>query len=377
MKMGIFKKKFSPPNVEKLKEKKETEMEHSFRWYFLSAGRAMGQRIFESLCGDEEFLNVPPGEAVPQDKVMVRYYSAQPGTVKNRAQDFKLAFQGYGFPLSSSKPAEEISNLTTAFSMLFGEGDLPEVPVMVVLTDSRFDKVMRGYCHLLNIRYIKSGGLPIVQLVYTDDIRSAQNLTSLFSLRTSVDHFEEKFKNWCISHRIDPDGFDQISKQIESKKAVDEITSVSFEDIDSFRKLLLEHYNLCSKTSSGIIEPNTLVEVLRAVDEHVSVYLSVGESFAIRSVFRIAVFPKDKYPNSGSESIEFFGLGLFSLDPWAYMKEIDLTEGEIGLVNGRIMSRLHFESWSRLTDSLESYKPISIDNLEQRISERQVNLGLK
>jgi hypothetical protein len=150
---------------------------------------------------------------------------------------------------------------------------------------------------------------------------------------------------------------------------------ISFDNIKSFEKLLFTKYNILNETWHGIIEPNTYIDVLSKVDEHISIYLNVGKTVVHDSVFRIAVFPKGQSPQSSRDCTEFIGLGVFNQDPSAYFREQCVTADDIGLIKGRIMSRL--VSTGRLTASAKDYEFVSINDLRKRIKQRQLELGLK
>ena len=66
---------------------------------------------------------------------------------------------------------------------------------------------------------------------------------------------------------------------------------------------------------------------------------------------------------------------MFNQDPSAYLREQCVTADDIGLVKGRIMSRL--QSTGRLTASAKNYEFVSINDLRKRIKQRQLELGLK
>jgi len=186
------------------------------RWYFLNLGWAMAPQVYQTLCGNEEFVNVAPGSAVPEAKVLVRYYRAydpwgseQPPYQPEKAEELGLVFRGFVFPLSIKEPPQKTEGLKEAYWHLGGlaPSGTPEVPVIVILADSRFDTIMRGYRELLNRLYMQSGALPIAHLMYTDDLESARNLVLLYQLKEKSAHFEERFETWCVKRDIDPESF--------------------------------------------------------------------------------------------------------------------------------------------------------------------------
>lgn len=150
---------------------------------------------------------------------------------------------------------------------------------------------------------------------------------------------------------------------------------VSFKNIKLFEELLLTKYNILNKTYTGIIEPSTYIDILGKIEEEISIYLNIGKTMAHESVFRIAVFPKNKSPQSSRACIEFIGLGVFNQDPSKYLQEQCVTAKDIGLIKGRIMSRLI--STGRLTASAKDYKPVTVNQLRNKIKQRKQELGLK
>ncbi|MCK4247898.1 MAG: zinc ribbon domain-containing protein [Methanomicrobia archaeon] len=364
------------------KEEKKRAEESPSRWYFLHVGHAMAGQIYKNLCQNAEFTSIPAGKAEPQAKVLVRYYRADPSSGSYRAEEAQksgLVFRGYGFPLKSGDPPEEVADIESAYHELGGlaSSTLPEVPVMVILADSRFDDLMRGYCDFLNMRYLQSGALPIVKLLYTDDLKSARNLISLYRLKEKVDYFEERFKVWCEKMGIDPESFAREKK----REKVAERPPVVFEDLNSFKKLIREHYNLAHSKLGGIIAPDTLLDVLSQIEHEISIYWSLGYgSAAFRSQFEINVFPKDQFGGN----MGFIGLAEFqpTFSPFKYVEEYNFNKEEIGLVQGRIMSRFTFSMYhdnALNEDYLKRFehKLVSVDELRERIKERQAKLGLK
>jgi len=368
--------------VKKAKEEENKVNEYPFRWYFLHVGSAMAGQIYQNLCQNGEFRSVPAGKAVPQAKVLVRYYRADPSSGNYRAEEAQksgLVFKGYSFPLKSDEPPEEVADIESAYHELGGlaPSTVPEVPVMVILADSRFDDLMHGYCNFLNMRYLQSGALPIVKLLYTDDLESARNLISLYRLKEKVDYFEERFKVWCEKTNIDPESFAREKK----REKVAERPPVVFEDINSFKKLIREHYNLAHSKLGGIIDPDVLLDLLSQVEDKISIYWSLGYgSVAFRSQFEINVFPKNQFGGN----MGFIGLAEFqpTFSPFKYMEEYNFDKEEIGLVQGRIMSRFTFSMYhdNFLKEDLLkqfNYELVSVDELRERIKERQMKLGLK
>ncbi|GAI02767.1 unnamed protein product, partial [marine sediment metagenome] len=79
---------------------------HPSRWYFLNLGWAMAPQVFQALCRDEEFTSLlDAGSAVPEAKVLVRYYRAygpwgpeQPPYRPEEAEELGLVFRGFAFP---------------------------------------------------------------------------------------------------------------------------------------------------------------------------------------------------------------------------------------------------------------------------------------
>ena len=190
--------------------------EHSSRWYFLSLGWAMALQVFQALCQDEEFTSVDAGSAVPEAKVLVRYYRAydpwgpeQPPYRPEEAEELDIVFRGFAFPLSPKELPKKMDGLNNAYLHLGGlaPSGTSEVPVMVILADTRFDTLMRGYHNLLNNLYMQKGALPIVKLIYTDDFKSAKNLVLLYQLKEKSTRHEGRFNVWCTKKGIAPETF--------------------------------------------------------------------------------------------------------------------------------------------------------------------------
>ena len=55
--------------------------------------------------------------------------------------------------------------------------------IIVVLADSRFDRLYAAFCDCLNRKYVEAGALPIVTLLYTDMGRMAETLCGFFSFQ--------------------------------------------------------------------------------------------------------------------------------------------------------------------------------------------------
>ncbi len=166
----------------------------------------MASQIFQSLCRDEEFTSLDASSAVPEAKVLVRYYKAydpwgskRPPYELEEAEEIGLVFRGFAFPLDPEEPPEKIDGLAEAYI-----GTTKE-PVIVILADARFDTLMRGYRELLNKLYMQSRGLPIVKLIYSDDFESAKNLLLLYQLKEKSTRHEDRFKVWCTKRGIAPE----------------------------------------------------------------------------------------------------------------------------------------------------------------------------
>lgn len=209
------------PRYEEAKRMLQDEGRHpsksyQSRWYFLSLGWAMAPRVFQALCQDKEFTSVDAGSAVPEAKVLVRYYRAydpwgpeQPPYRPEKAEELGLVFRGFAFPLNPKELPKKIDGLRGAYQHLRGArpSGTPEEPVMVILADARFDTLMRGYHGLLNKLYMQSGALPIGKLIYTDDLESAKNLLLLYQLKEKSTSHEDRFKVWCTKKSITPETF--------------------------------------------------------------------------------------------------------------------------------------------------------------------------
>lgn len=194
-------------------ENRHPSKEPLSRWYFLSLGWAMAPQIFQALCRDEEFASVDAGSALPEAKVLVRYYKVfdsggpeQPPYRLEETEELGLLFRGFAFPLSSKGLLEKIDGLKDAYWCLSGPNPSGK-HVIINLADDRFDTIMRGYHDLLNTRYMQSGVLPIVKLIYTDDFESAKNLLLLYQLIEKSTCHEDQFKVWCTKKGIAPETF--------------------------------------------------------------------------------------------------------------------------------------------------------------------------
>lgn len=162
---------------------------------------------------------------------------------------------------------------------------------------------------------------------------------------------------------------------MEWLKKMDEESSFN---LDSFADDLGQGYPL--DKYRGVIGAEALVDALRKVEHEISVFLSDKTSFgAGPSAFRVAVFSKGQSPSStgGALQLEFFGLAEV-YDTYNFLKQEGVTEEQIGLLRGR-MSKFTFKNdpaLSRLTDKRENYQPLSIDELDRCIRERQAKIGL-
>lgn len=198
----------------------KTAPDFSARWYFLSLGWAMGQPVFQSLSRDGEFMFIGPGDAVPEAKILVRYYRTydpdgmeQPPYQLEKAGELGLEFHGFYFPIKIKDLPEKIDGLKEAYSRLIGVRTTgsPEAPLIVLLADNRFDTIMRGFHYYLNMKYMESGGLPIVNLIYCDDIESARNLILHFKIEEKSSRHEERFKTWCTKKGLEYEAFDKMT----------------------------------------------------------------------------------------------------------------------------------------------------------------------
>lgn len=102
-----------------------------------------------------------------------------------------------------------------------------------------------------------------------------------------------------------------------------------------------------------------MIDVLSQVENKISIYWSLGYgSVAFRSQFEINVFP------------------------FKYMEEYNFDKEEIGLVQGRIMSRFTFSMYhdnALKEDQLKrfNYELVSVDELRERIKERKAKRGIR
>ena len=364
----------SPPSGPIVQDSNEQKCE--FRWYFLTVGSAMGTQTFESLCKDDEFKSVPIGEAVRRAKIMVRYYSGFRSAVKSHLEKLEsqaVNFRGYAFPLDINKPAFELHDLTGACDEIFDPMGSSEKPIMVILADDRFDEIMRNYGDLLNKRYIEAGGLPIVRMIYTDDNISAISLASILDLEQTNESMENKFNKWCAEQNLDPNKF--VRGQPQNIEISPKAPTIAFEDVESFRRLLLEQYNLSESRVLGTFEIKTIIDILKQIEGDISLYFSLSYSIAFKSLLKFIVFPKDQF----GENLEFNGLGIFSISPAEYLNFQCLTPNDIGLKQGNIMTGFVLDLMKEMDEEkLEKlkYERTDLDELTQRISQRQEELGV-
>lgn len=195
-------------------------IDYPARWYFLALGWAMGSQVFQSLSRDGEFVFVRAGDAVPEAKILVRFYKTydpggteQPPYQPENAKELGLEFHGSSFPIDLKNPPEKIEGLKEAYTRLSGlrSSGSPEAPLIVILADNRFDTIMRGFQYYLNIRYVESGGIPIVNLIYCDALESAKNLLLLYRLEEKSTRHEDRFKTWCDKIGIEPEAFERMT----------------------------------------------------------------------------------------------------------------------------------------------------------------------
>ena len=85
-----------------------------------------------------------------------------------------------GFELTSNKAPASIGTVAKACQTFSaGRG----TAIIVVLADSRFDRLYAAFCDCLNRKYVEAGALPIVTLLYTDMGRMAETLCGFFSFQ--------------------------------------------------------------------------------------------------------------------------------------------------------------------------------------------------
>jgi hypothetical protein len=157
----------------------------------------------------------------------------------------------------------------------------------------------------------------------------------------------------------------------------EDLPPVTFESLDSFKKLIREHYNLAHSELEGTIEPNMLLAILRQIEDKVSLYWAKTTTFAHNSALEILVFPVNQFGGN----MRFLGLATFYPDMLRKScQEFNLSEEEIGLVDGRVMSRFGFSMFhdnSLRQEWVEkNYKLVSADELERVVNERRAELGL-
>lgn len=164
----------------------------------------------------------------------------------------------------------------------------------------------------------------------------------------------------------------------KAMKWLEKISKESSFNLDYFAHDLGQRYPL--DKYRGVIGTEALVDALRKVEHEISVFLSDKSGFgAGPSAFRVAVFSKGQSPSStgGALQLEFFGLAEV-YDTYNYLKEQGVTEEQIGLLRGRMSKFIFYNdpALRGLTDNRDNYQPVSIDEIDRRIRERQAKLCL-
>jgi hypothetical protein len=125
----------------------------------------------------------------------------------------------------------------------------------------------------------------------------------------------------------------------------------------------------------GTFEIKTIIDILKQIEGDISLYFLLSDSIAFKSLLKFIVFPKDQF----GENLEFNGLGIFSISPDEYLNFQCLTPKDIGLKQGNIMTRFVLDIMREMDEEkLEKlkYERTDLDELNQRISQRQKELGV-
>lgn len=152
-----------------------------------------------------------------------------------------------------------------------------------------------------------------------------------------------------------------------------------FESIETLRAYFWEELNISSSNIEGFIETDQLLNVLEQIEEEISIYCNISNTFLHKSVFQFLVFPRNKY----GENMRFVGLAELNwhmLDK--YLKNYKVKKEDLGFVQGKnekVMSRFCFgktdnhqkEKWVK-----DKYKAVSISELKKRIEKRKRDLGI-
>jgi len=142
------------------------------RWYFLSVGHAMGPEVFRAVVKDDDFMSIGGGKGLATGKLRVRYYSDA------QSQGPPSGQAGFtGAELTRNNAPKQISTISHAHEVLGGGRGSA---IMVILADDRFDDFYSRFRDHLNKKYIESGALPIVTLIYTDEGDAADHLLKCF-----------------------------------------------------------------------------------------------------------------------------------------------------------------------------------------------------
>jgi len=212
--------------VTKMNMATELKKEHPFRWYFLSVGYGSAAEIYGLFCMNIEcemaltyrsksnLINetdtiVSAITVAAKAKVLVRYYYANPDDATYQSKSNNMIFKGFRFPfMKPSERPSKIDGLEQAYSELNGPFiSVPEVSMMMVLANTRYDAIIRDFFDFINETDLKNGIMPISNLIYTDEIVSVKNLLSLYRLKKQFKRFENQFDAWCTKRNLDYKGF--------------------------------------------------------------------------------------------------------------------------------------------------------------------------
>jgi len=175
----LFGRRKTTRSAEDQDDEEVREPSHGFRWYFFSVGSAMGPEVFRAIHKDDDFMTLRStglGRGLSDAKLRVRLYLST--STSNSPSKDKGTFEG--FELAKSKPSKPITVMAEAYNILAGVGGKA---ITVVLADTRYNDFYSAFRDYLNSRYIESGGLPIVTLLYTDAGQMAETLCGYFTLQ--------------------------------------------------------------------------------------------------------------------------------------------------------------------------------------------------
>jgi hypothetical protein len=184
------------------------------RWYFLSGTPQTASAAFRALSLDQEFQIASSGDATPDSKFLVRYYSAQDATGTERiakARRLHLGFHGFACPHEPGEVPQAVDDIGRVCSLLSGSraAGEAELSLVAVLADQRYDGLMRAYHHDLNKDGPLGAGPTRAELVYCDDSDAAKNLLMLYDIKERSPRHDARFQSWCSGKGISSAPFER------------------------------------------------------------------------------------------------------------------------------------------------------------------------